>query len=86
MLWIHLRGRDYERSISRTYLEQLNRLYEAWIHRFALSPVLIVPADKLDFVAYPSHLDLIVQKINEKLSGKDEVFFLAEEIARVSAA
>jgi deoxyadenosine/deoxycytidine kinase len=83
---IHIRGRDYERGISPVYLEQLNRLYEAWIDRFALSPVLIVPADKLDFVAYPSHLDLIVQKINEKLSGKDEVFFLAEEIARVSAA
>jgi deoxyadenosine/deoxycytidine kinase len=83
---IHHRGRDYERNISPVYLEQLNRLYEAWIDRFTLSPVLIVPADKLDFVAYPSHLDLIVQKINEKLSGKDEVFFLAEEIARVSAA
>jgi len=83
---IHQRGRDYERNISPAYLEQLNRLYEQWINGFALSPVLIVPADKLDFVAYPSHLDLIVQKINEKLSGKDEVFFLAEEIARASAA
>jgi deoxyadenosine/deoxycytidine kinase len=83
---IHQRGRDYERNISPDYLEQLNQLYEEWIDGFALSPVLIVPADKLDFVAYPSHLDLIVQKINEKLSGKDEVFFLAEEIARASAA
>jgi deoxyadenosine/deoxycytidine kinase len=30
------------------------------------------------------HLDLIIAKINEKLSGKDEVVFLKEEIVRAS--
>lgn len=67
------RGRDYERSISPDYLAQLNRLYEDWLQRFTLCPVLTVPADDLDYVAHPPHLDLIVDKINEKLAGKEEV-------------
>jgi deoxyadenosine/deoxycytidine kinase len=81
---IRRRGRDYEQDIDPHYLHRLNILYEDWISRFTLSPVLIVPADSLDFVAHSTHLDLIVAKIREKLEGKDEVFFLADEIARVN--
>lgn len=69
------RGREYERSISPDYLEQLNELYEDWMRKFHLCPVLTVPADALDFVHDPAHLDLIVGKIREKLSGKEEVVF-----------
>lgn len=74
------RGRDYERKISPDYLEQLNELYEAWIARFSLCPVLTVPADDLDYVAHPRHLDLVVHKIQEKLTGKDEVIFHLDEM------
>lgn len=81
---IRRRGREFEQDIDPLYLKQLNTLYEDWIERFSLCPVLIVPADDLDFVAHSSHLRLIMQKINEKLEGKDEVFFLAEEIANAS--
>ncbi len=77
---IEQRGRGYERSISREYLERLNQLYEAWIGGFALCPVLSVPADDLNFVAHSAHLDLIVRKIQEKLTGKEEVIFRPEEI------
>jgi deoxyadenosine/deoxycytidine kinase len=72
---IRRRGRDYERDISRAYLAQLNELYESWIERFDLCPVLTVPADNLDFVQNPEHLDLIVTRIGEKLSGKELVVF-----------
>ena len=77
---IRNRGRDYEREISSDYLTQLNELYESWIDNFGLCPVLTVPADELDYVAHPGHLDLIVQKVNEKLTGKDEVIFNPEEV------
>ncbi len=77
---IRSRGRDYERKISPEYLAQLNELYESWIEYFSLCPVLTVPADELDYVAHPGHLDLIVQKVNEKLTGKDEVIFDPEEV------
>jgi deoxyadenosine/deoxycytidine kinase len=69
------RGRDYERAISAGYLEQLNALYEDWMRQFHLCPVLTVPADALDFVHEREHLNLIVSKIREKLSGKEEVVF-----------
>jgi deoxyadenosine/deoxycytidine kinase len=81
---IRMRGREFEQSIDPAYLERLNRLYEDWIGRFRLSPVLIVPADDLDFVANGKHLDLVVEKIKEKLQGKSEVRFLAEDIARAN--
>ena len=74
------RGRDYERQITAVYLGQLNDLYEAWIGHFALCPVLAVPADDLDYVAHSRHLDLIVQKIEEKLTGKEEVVFGVDEV------
>jgi deoxyadenosine/deoxycytidine kinase len=78
---IHRRGRDYEREISPDYLANLNDLYEFWIDRFSLCPVLTVPADDLDYVQHPGHLDLVVQKVQEKLTGKDEVIFDPEDIA-----
>lgn len=81
---IEQRGRDYERQIQSTYLEQLNQLYSQWIEHFQLCPILTVPADDLDYVAHDSHLDLIVSKVHEKLSGKEEVVFAAEEVARVN--
>jgi deoxyadenosine/deoxycytidine kinase len=81
---IALRGREYEQQIRPEYLTQLNDLYENWIGNFTLCPVLTVPADKLDFVAYGSHLDLIVSKIKEKLAGKEEVVFDEEEVARAN--
>jgi deoxyadenosine/deoxycytidine kinase len=80
---IHHRGRDYERQITPEYLVQLNDLYEDWISKFSLCPVLTVPADDLDYVDKTSHLDLIVSKIQEKLTGKEEVVFQPDEVARL---
>ncbi len=83
---IEARGRAYERTISAAYLEQIKVLYERWITGFTLCPVLSIPADNLDFVAHPHHLDLIVRKVQEKLTGKDEVVFAPEEVAQAGEA
>jgi deoxyadenosine/deoxycytidine kinase len=77
---IYQRGRTYERQILPEYLSQLNFLYEDWIANFGLCPVLTVPADELNYVAHTGHLDLIVNKIQEKLTGKEEVVFDPEEV------
>jgi deoxyadenosine/deoxycytidine kinase len=77
---IRQRGRDFERTITPEYLGQLHDLYEAWIRDFTLCPVLTVPADDLDYVANPAHLDLVVGKVLEKLQGKDEVVFTGGEV------
>jgi len=81
---IRQRARDYERGISSEYLAQLNRLYEGWIAAFTLCPVLTVPADNLDYVAHPRHLDLILKKVQDKLTGKEVVIFSPEEMALAS--
>jgi deoxyadenosine/deoxycytidine kinase len=75
------RGREYERSISAEYLQSLNHLYESWISGFTLCPVLTIPTDNLNYVAHPGHLSLVAQKVQENLTGKDEVVFEAEEVA-----
>ena len=77
---ISMRGRDYEKAIQPEYLRRLNNLYEEWTERFSLCPVLTVPADDLNYVLNEAHLDLIISKIESKLSGKEEVRFEVEEI------
>jgi deoxyadenosine/deoxycytidine kinase len=72
---IALRGREFEREISAQYLAQLNELYEEWTANFTLCPVLTIPADDLDFVKNHVHLDLIADKIMDKLQGKEVVVF-----------
>jgi deoxyadenosine/deoxycytidine kinase len=74
------RDRSYERTISPDYLNQLNALYEKWIAGFTLCPILTVPADDLDYVGHPRHLDLVASKVQEKLTGKDEVIFAMDEV------
>jgi len=81
---IERRGREYERTITPDYLSGLNDLYEQWIDNFTLCPVLSVPADELDYVSHSGHLRLIVDKVQDKLTGKEEVVFEPEEVARAA--
>lgn len=67
---ISLRGRDFEQSIRREYLEQLNSHYEAWIERYRLGPKLIVESDTLDFVSKEEDLQRVVAMIEKKLSAQ----------------
>ena len=78
---IKQRSRVYEQTINPDYLQQLNDLYEDWINGFSICPVLTIPADDLDFVKHPKHLQLVIRKIQEKLTGKDEVTFTSNEVS-----
>ncbi len=72
---IHRRGREMEKGISPDYLELLERFYEEWLVAFDLCPVLTVPGDALDFVRYPQHLEIIAERVQEKLAGREAVEF-----------
>jgi deoxyadenosine/deoxycytidine kinase len=72
---IHKRGREIESSISPDYLQLLDSFYEDWMRVFDLCPVLTIRSDDLDFVHQPEHLDTVVNIIQEKLSGKEEIVF-----------
>lgn len=72
---IRNRGRDIERGITLEYLTLLDSFYEEWLQTFDLCPILTIPSDNLDFVHKPRHLDIVVQRIQEKLQGKEHVVF-----------
>lgn len=64
---IHLRGREFERSIEKNYLERLNRSYSSWIGKYDLGKVLVIESDEIDFVNNPEHFDMIISRIKKEL-------------------
>lgn len=72
---IHERGRDIESKMSADYLALLDTFYEDWMRTFDLCPVLTIRTQDLDFVHKPKHLDIVVQRIQGKLGGKETVVF-----------
>ncbi len=70
---IHRRGRAIESTISADYLALLDSFYEDWLRVFDLCPVLTLRSDDLDFVHQPGHLDVVMEHIQEKLAGKEEL-------------
>jgi deoxyadenosine/deoxycytidine kinase len=68
---IRRRARNMETGISMDYLSLLDSFYNDWLGSFDLCPVLTIQTDDLDFVHLPGHLDLVVQRIQEKLVGKE---------------
>lgn len=75
MVRIHKRGRDIESNISADYLALLESYYDDWLETFDLCPVLTIRTDDLDFVHKPKHMDVVMKRIQEKLSGREEVVF-----------
>jgi deoxyadenosine/deoxycytidine kinase len=71
------RGREMERGITREYLELLERFYDEWIMNFDACPVLTIRTDDLDFVNKPGHLEIVIERIYDKLAGKEVVEFPA---------
>ncbi len=47
---IKKRGRKYERTISREYIQSLNEAYNYFFFRYKSSPLLIVNTEQIDFV------------------------------------
>ena len=72
---IRRRARDIETGIDSNYLKLLERFYREWVEGFDLCPVLTIRSDDLDFVHKSDHLDIVVQRIKDKLSGHEEVVF-----------
>ncbi len=64
---ISKRGRDFEQGIQRSYLETLNTLYEDWITRYKLGPLLVIESDNLDFVNNKIDLDYILASVKDHL-------------------
>ena len=72
---IGARGRAIEHGITAEYLSLLETFYAEWLQSFDLCPVLTIRTDDLDFVHRVEHLDIVVQRIQDRLAGKEEVIF-----------
>ena len=72
---IRKRARDIENTLSPDYLALLDSFYEDWMASFDLCPVLKIRTDDLDFVHQPGHLDIVVERIQDRLAGKETVVF-----------
>jgi len=72
---IRNRGRSMESGITAEYLSLLDSFYEEWMAVFDICPVLTISTGDLDFVHKPKHMDIVVQRILDKLAGKEDVVF-----------
>ena len=44
------RGRAFEQNLPQSYLRRLNTLYDEWMGRYALSPLVTLESDRLDYL------------------------------------
>ena len=72
---IHSRGRAMESGISADYLSLLESFYDEWMNAYDVCPVLTIRSDDLDFVHKPKHLDIVMQRIQDRLAGKEDLVF-----------
>ena len=72
---IRKRARNIETGISAEYLALLESFYDEWLLSFDLCPVLTIHTNDVDFVHQPMALELVVERIQEKLGGKEEIDF-----------
>jgi deoxyadenosine/deoxycytidine kinase len=75
---IQRRGRAIESGISADYLGLLDSFYKDWMATFDVCPVLTIQTDDLDFVHKSRHLDIVVQRIQDRLAGKEDLIFSSE--------
>lgn len=78
---IRMRGRSIEGGITEEYLSLLDSFYTDWIASFDICPILTIHTGQLgkesplDFVHNPRHLDIVVDRIQDMLAGKEDVIF-----------
>jgi deoxyadenosine/deoxycytidine kinase len=67
MKQIARRGREYEQSIPKSYLEQLSGHYREWIGKYTMGPLLVIPSDEVDFVHERGDFNRVLLLIQAKL-------------------
>ncbi|HEX6791591.1 MAG TPA: deoxynucleoside kinase [Candidatus Krumholzibacteria bacterium] len=62
---VQMRGRDYERALSRDYLDALNDAFNHYFFNYSAGPLLIVNTDAMDFVNDERHFADLLKRISE---------------------
>ena len=66
---IHLRGREFENSISIDYLSRLNERYEAWVQNYDKGKIISIDVDKVNFVGDPKAFGSVITLIDKEING-----------------
>ncbi len=76
---IRQRDRDYERHISRSYLEELSEAYNHFFYHYNKSPLMIINTTKVDFVNNKKHLDYIEEQIfNQPIRSNTHIHIIPD--------
>ena len=67
---IRLRGREMEQDVPLPYLKRLDRLYEDWIGTYAMSDVLVLETDQLDYIHDLVHRLDVMERIEAVLPAE----------------
>ncbi len=62
---IKLRGRNYEKSINKRYLDSLNERYEDWTFSYSSSPILVVDIEVDDITLSSEARERVVAQVQE---------------------
>ena len=68
---IKRRGRDYEKQISRQYVEELNQAYNYFFFHYSETPLLVINTSVIDFVKNPADLDDLAHQILNAKKGTE---------------
>jgi deoxyguanosine kinase len=68
---IRLRGKPFERTISRDYLNVLNEAFNHFFFNYSEAPLLVVNTDEMDFVGDEKQFQDLVKRISEPVIGTE---------------
>ncbi len=60
---IQMRGKEFERTISRDYLDALNEAFNHYFFNYSAGPLLVVNTDAMDFVNDERHFADLMERI-----------------------
>lgn len=66
---IGLRGRDFEKNISKDYLEELSQAFNRFFFHYSETPLLVINTSEIDFVKNPGDLKDLAKQIRTMKKG-----------------
>ncbi|MEX1011541.1 MAG: deoxynucleoside kinase [Balneolaceae bacterium] len=76
---IRNRGRQYEKSITESYLRELSESYNHFFYHYDRAPLLVINTRDTDFIQNPDHLSYIEEQVFERpIRSKTHIHILPE--------
>ena len=66
---IKIRGREFERNMDYTYIDNLNQIYNEYFFRYDKGPLVIINTNDIDFVNNKNDLQEIIDFIKQPSEG-----------------